>query len=255
MESLGVPEKDIFVYDLCVPISEENMRKRILYNIKFVDLFEPRILLEKLELRLGTKLQCADYKVKITMQNRIKDEKGKDIACYMPKLISQAQNIINMPIMTKHVFISSSGPLKNHFGTVRFSNFDSDPRVLHGKNIEQSVVDINANEHIKSKTRLIVVDALLGMYSRGEDNKIKKWKTFPCKNGISNSLFFSKDPIAKESITNDYIESERQMQGAEVISSQHLYYGMKKGLGLYERRDANGKYDAINYVERGNYKS
>jgi uncharacterized protein (DUF362 family) len=249
VEYVGVPEKNIYIYDLCRPIPYENMRSRIKYKVNYVEVFEPKSLVEKIKLHLGMGLHCADRSAPIKMSNKIIDKKGNAITCYIPKVITHAQHLINIPILTNHVFISASGPLKNHFGTVRFSNFDSGPRCLHGKSIEDTIVDINTNQHIKGKTRLIIVDALLGIYGRGKIEGIKKWQTFPCDNGIPNSLFFSQDPVATESVISDYIEAERKDYNFEFLSHNYLHFAAEKKLGIHEHRDINERYNQIKYLE------
>lgn len=249
VEYVGVPEGDIYIYDLCRPIPYENVRNRINYEVNFVDLFEPKTIIEKIKLRLGLGLQCSDYSAPVEMSNEIIDEKGRGVTCYMPKVLTQAEHLINIPIFTNHIFISSSGPLKNHFGTVRFSDYASGPGYLHGKGIEQSIVDINLNYHIINKTRLIIADGLIGIYGRGELNSIKKWNTFPSEDGIPNSLFFAKDPLAVESVVNDYIEEERRFHKFNILSHEHLHQGMEKGIGIHEHKNKAWNYEKIKYIE------
>jgi len=249
VENLGAKEQNIFIYELCRPIPKENIRDRIPYNVNYIDLFDPKTVLEKIELRMGTRLQCADRSAPVKMSNEIFDERGERITCYMPKVLTHAQHLINVPIMTNHIFISASGPLKNHFGTVRFSNNSYGPQPLHGSNIEQSIVDLNANEHIKNKTRLIVGDGLLGVYARGDLPGIRRWKTFPCDNGIPNSLFFSKDPVAIESVVNDHLLLERRSKDLMILSRKYIDFAKKRKLGVKETKKDDGNYKKLKYVQ------
>jgi len=252
VEFVGVPENDIFVYDLCQIITDDEVRNRINYSVNFVQRFKPVSALEKIIYRIKRRfflgLESPDASAPIHMREKVV-YKGNPVICYIPNVLTQAQHLINIPLMTNHIFVLASGPLKNHFGTVRFSNYQPFPSALHGKILEKSIVDLNLNPHIRDKTRLIVCDALFGVYCRGEGNVKKKWKTFPSENGMPNSLFLSRDPVALESVTSDYILKEREYNGYKIFSHEYLHDAMENGLGTHEHRDEEGKYKRINYKE------
>jgi hypothetical protein len=173
---------------------------------------------EKVGVRLGWYLSCADKKARINMRNRITDEKGEEVFCYIPRVVTEAKHLINACLLTNHVFLPVSGPLKNHFGTVRFSNYDQYPGRLHGDRMEEHIEDINLNEHIKNKTRLYVCDGLFGVFA-GEKKGIHKWKTFPCKNGTPNTLLFSFDPFAMEQKIAEIIIKERKHHNLKILKN------------------------------------
>jgi len=219
---LNVPKEDIYVYDLCKKIPRELVRDRIKYKVNYVERLDFNNLKDKFKTRLGLSLSCANKNEIIKMRNKIIDSKCKEIICYIPKLLTRVNHLINISLLTNHVFVLASGSLKNHFGTVRFSNLAQYPVCLHGSNIEEHIVDINLNPHIKDKTRLYICDGLFGVYVRGEKKKIHKWRTFPCKNGTPNSLFFSLDPLAMEKKIADAIIKERKFHRYKIFPDQYL---------------------------------
>lgn len=216
---VGVPESDIFVYDLCKVIPDELVKGRISYRVNYVGRRVLRSVRDRVLLRLRRGLEAPDKSATIRMTERIVDRKGEDVSCYVPKVLTQAHHLINIALLTNHIYILASGPLKNHFGTVRFSNLESYPVCLHGPALKGAVLDINRDPHICQKTRLIVVDALFGTYGRGEFSGIRKWKTFPCKNGAPNTLFLSRDPFAMESVVCEHVRRERQSRGLRILPS------------------------------------
>jgi hypothetical protein len=214
---LGVPEKDIYVYDLCKVIPHDLVRARIPHRVNYVGRQAIRSLKDKIRLRLRRGLEATDKSAPIKMTERIVDRNGKEITCYMPRVVTQSHHLINIALLTNHIYLLASGPLKNHFGTVRFSNLESYPVCLHGPVLKSAILDINRNPHIRDKTRLIIVDALFGVYGRGEFSGIRRWKTFPCENGTPNSVFLSRDPFAAEATVSEYVRKEREYQGLSIL--------------------------------------
>lgn len=219
---LNVPEDKIYVYDLCKKIPTELVRDRINYKVNYVERLDPSSFKDKVKLRLGLDMSCANKSEVIKMRNKVLDSSGNEITCYIPKVLTEVNHLINTSLLTNHIYMLASGPLKNHFGTVRFSNGAQYPGCLHGDKIEEHIVDINLNPHIKDKTRLYICDALFGVYARGEKKGIHKWKTFSCEKGTPNSLFFSKDPVAMEKKIADVIIKERKCQGYKILPHHYL---------------------------------
>ncbi len=83
--------------------------------------------------------------------------------------------------------------LKNHYGSI------SDPAVLH-ENLPTACAILNSHESIKDKTRLIVVDGLLG-----------SWKDcLSPPDFVRNSLIVSSDPVAADYVGTGIINEERE---------------------------------------------
>jgi uncharacterized protein (DUF362 family) len=217
VQYLSVPEKHIFVYDLCKKIPYELIRDRIRYKVNYVERFDFNRFEDKVRVRIGLGLANADKKAPIRMRNDIYDDDENALTVYMPKVVTRADHLINICLLTNHIFVPVSGPQKNHFGTVRFSSRAQYPGALHGYKIKEHIEDINLNEHIVKKTRLYVCDALLGVYARGERKGILKWETYPCNNGTPNTLLFSFDGISMEKVIEEIVMKERKYHNLRII--------------------------------------
>lgn len=248
IEVLGVPPKNIYIYD-CSRTIYKWFKDEIIYPVNYVygDIIA---FWDRVKAKLtGNPLAKADTNSPINMREQITDKSGNPITCYMPKVVTQAQHLINIPILKSHIFILTSNALKNHFGTVRFSDGILSPKHLHGKVLQKSIVDINLNRHIKNKTRLIIVDGLFGKsdWKKGKTGP-DKWSTFP--GGITpNSLFLSHDPVAVESVVSDYIRKEREYHNLEIFPHEYLHDAMENNLGIHEHAGPQMTYRNINYVQ------
>lgn len=234
IDSLGVRESDIYVYDLCKWIPESRIRDRIGYEINYVERRPGGTFAGTVLPRLGWGLESADKSAAVEMSSSVKDSVGDAVRCYMPKLLTRCEHLINIALMSSHPFLAISGPLKNHFGTVRFSNYDSYPGVLHGAALEPSIVDLNMNTHIRGKTRLVICDALLGQFARDEGGFAQEWKTFPSENGVPNSIFLAADAVAMESLLLYFVNLERRERGLAIRSHDYLHIADRRGLGIHE---------------------
>lgn len=243
--------QDIIVYDLTARINKELAQWLNGFKVKTV--FRPKYdgLLEKLYSRLHLAPQDQDTNAPIRMRSTITDDLGDMVTCYIPNVLTHADYLINLPVFKAHQFVLQSGALKNHFGTVRFSNHNAYPVVLHGGAIEKNIVDINSNEHITRKTSIIIADCLYGApcFTRGAHGRVPtRWRTLSTGPSPS-SLFISSDPVALESVLADYIIREQEAAGYSPYSHQYLHDAMELGLGVHEHRGQNGRYEAIDFQE------
>jgi hypothetical protein len=192
-----------------------------------------------------------DTRFPIALRRPVTLENGDPLICYMPKVLTNAHHLINLPVFKAHQFIVHSNALKNHFGTVRYSNHLQYPVLLHGNDIQSHIVDINAHPIIAGRTRLVIADALFGagLFTReGNDRIPMPWQTFP-GGATPNSLFFSQDPVAIESVVSDYIIAEQRRAGIAPFAETYLKDAAERGLGTYERRDSEGNYSSIVYSQ------
>lgn len=245
---VGADPVDIYVYDLCKVIPRDIVRKRIEHKVTYVELPDTDSIIGKILLRADYGPGSPDRDAPIKMRERITDERGEALTCYAPKLVTEAKHIINMPLLTNHIYVLNSGALKNHYGTVRFSNHNPYPVALHGEVIHRSIVDLNLNRHIKEKTRLIVADALFGVYDRGEGEGKRPWKTF--NNRFPESILLSRDPVAIDSVMASMVSRERTSSGLGVLSSEYLEDAMDNGLGVCELNHKNLDFRKIRYETR-----
>ncbi len=229
-----VPASDIYVYDLCKRIPQAMVKDRIGYQINYVERRQDGFMEGKIAPRLGWGLESADKSAAIEMSAFLQDAGGAPVACFIPKVLTRCKHLINIALLSNHPFLAISGPLKNHFGTVRFSNYQSYPVALHGEVLQKSIVDINMNPHIRRKTRLVMCDALFGQFGRGDTGFVERWETFPTDNGTPNSVFFAADPVALESVLLHLVNREREARGLLIRSHDYLHIAARKGLGIHE---------------------
>lgn len=206
-----------------------------------------RTMMDKIKLRMHYGPASADLRSEIAMRETIVDESGGHVRCYIPRVIADAQHIINMPLLTNHIYLVNSGALKNHFGTVRFSNYNAYPAVLHGPALNRSITDINANHHVRNKSRIIIADGIFGVFDRGEGAGKQPWMTLD--NDFPESIFLSKDPVAIDAVMAGIVAREREKRGLTVLSHEYLKDAADQGLGTSEFRKDPKALSRIRYEE------
>ena len=117
---------------------------------------------------------------------------GREMA--LSTIVTRCDHLINVPVLKTHSFDSAGVTLslKNHFGSI------SDPPALHD-NLPVACATLNSQKAIKDKTRLVVIDALFGCWSRLGDPP----------NFAPNSLIVTRDPVAADYIGAEMINEER----------------------------------------------
>jgi hypothetical protein len=127
----------------------------------------------------------------------------------LPTCVVEADYMINMPILKRHIFINGvtlAG--KNMYGTWieevwPIHDYHASGHRL-GKPAPQT--ELFAHEHIGGKTLLYIGD---GMYATPWDlTRIGKFQMYPFNNDWTNSLFFSQDPVAIDSVMYDFLHAE-----------------------------------------------
>jgi len=156
-----------------------------------------------------------------------------------------ADYLINMPIMKKHGMAGVTLAFKNHFGSLEHCDYVHWSISLSGGSYTSTyngLVDIYNNTHIKDKTVLTVGDALYGARINNYGEAPNPWPSFG--NHSPNSLFFSTDPVAIDSVMVDFLNEEG---GVPAHSDDYLALAAASGLGTYERWDASHQYHTIDY--------
>ena len=116
------------------------------------------------------------------------------------------------------------------------------------------LVDLNANPHIRDKTRLILGDGIYASRDR-HDSAPAPWTTFgnqaPC------SLFFASDPVSIDCVMHDLLKAERGA-AQPAASNAYLRLAEQAGMGMFEAGDpwqmpAGSGYGKIDYrkIEMG----
>lgn len=127
----------------------------------------------------------------------------------LPRCVAEADYVINMPLLKRHPInngVTLSG--KNLFGTwmepVEDIHEYHESGMIMGNPTPQ--VDLLAHESIGGKTLLYIGD---GTFATKKDHKtIEKFKMYPFNNDWTNSLFFSQDPVAIDSVMYDFLYAE-----------------------------------------------
>jgi uncharacterized protein (DUF362 family) len=135
---------------------------------------------------------------------------------FLSTILTRCDHLINVPVLKAHAIAVFTLSLKNHFGSL-----GSDPVLLHN-NINLAIPTLNNQEAIKSKTRLIVIDALFGCW-RGE---------ISAADFVGNSLIVSRDPVAADYIGGEMINEERVRLNLRPVSMNFmLNNAAEMGLG------------------------
>ncbi len=222
VDVMGIPVADIRVYDCSRPIHQQRVKDRVNYAVTYVE--------------SGDALAQADYDAPVTFRN-ISTQ-------YIPLVVSQSQHLINLPLFKDHFYVLATMCFKNHLGTSK-----PGPSSLHSS-IHTNLSDFYVNPHIRDKTRLVLGDALFGLWNGGPYGDPVQWDTFP--NGPTpNSLFLSFDPVAHESVMVDYLLAEQAHHGVGETSHDYLHEAMDyHNLGVHEHCNGLGNYTNIWYIER-----
>jgi len=151
----------------------------------------------------------------------------------------QSDYLVNMPLIKAHPFGLVTLGFKHHFGSVDRCNLIHDylPSGTAYTSDYSPLVDLMKNLHFGAKTVLTLGDGLFGHWKSVSGTPLR-WLTFG--NGAPNSLFFSADPVAADSVMADFIDFERQSQGYGSLAAKtrdYLRIARKECLGVFEQGD------------------
>jgi len=155
---------------------------------------------------------------------------------HLSRLLTMAHHLINVPVLKNHFEAGITFALKNHVGSVGkdikyrqtlFHHPIDEKNPIHkamgrGAPIAERIALINTAPDIKNKTRLIVGDALFGVYMRGPLGEPEF---------IYNGLIVGTDPVATDHQARMIIEAERKKRNLPLIPSLHIDQAIKLGLG------------------------
>ena len=133
---------------------------------------------------------------------------GTDFTRTMPTCVTEAKYLINMPLLKAHPIADVTLSGKNLFGTFIEPVVDVHPYLESGLVMGNPApqVDLLAFEQLGGKTLLYIGD---GLYATKIDHRtIDKFHMYPFNNDWTNSLFFSQDPVAIDSVMYDFLKTE-----------------------------------------------
>ena len=127
----------------------------------------------------------------------------------LPECVADADYLINMPLLKQHPInngVTLSG--KNLFGTFIEPVMDIHPYHESGQIVGNPApqTDLLAYEHLGQKTVLYIGD---GLYATLRDHRTITWfHMYPFNDDWTNSMFFSQDPVAIDSVMYDFLHTE-----------------------------------------------
>ncbi len=109
--------------------------------------------------------------------------------------------LINVPVLKDHGITGITGALKNHYGSI------DNPSRYHGNHgTHPGVAEINAIPVIREKQRLVLFDALLGVYNGGP-----RWpRQYVWPYG---GIFVGTDSVAMDAIALQILDEKRRSEG------------------------------------------
>jgi uncharacterized protein (DUF362 family) len=128
--------------------------------------------------------------------------------------------LINIPMLKTHAMAGISGSLKNYMGAI------NNPVEFHPEACK-SLGDLNSLEPLKTKTKLIIIDALRPLYDKGPgDSPHFRWDY--------NGIVVGSDPVAVDRVGMDIIlEKRNEVKGQPwLINPEPLYLKRAAELGV-----------------------
>jgi len=241
LKTIGVSESNIYVYDVSNGMHQSAMPDRLVNKIAAL---YPGVKYDAYASGCSAPLHLgysATEKIHFTVPA------GKPLISDRPlcNVLVDADYLINMPIMKKHGMAGVTLGFKNHFGSLEHCDYVHWTVTLYDDTYTKNysgLVDIYNNTHIKDKTVLTIGDALYGARITNMDEVPSRWPSFD--NHSPNSLFFSIDPVAIDSVMVDFLDAEG---GVRKGSDDYLALAAASGLGVFERWDASRHYHIIDY--------
>jgi len=142
-------------------------------------------------------------------------------------LTQECDHLINVPVLKDHSISGVTFSMKNHYGSV------DNPGSLHGNNCDPYIADLNNTAPIKEKTRLIVLDASVGVFDGGPGRPPQFFY---------NSLILGQDPVALDYHCLQIIDEERKNRGLQPVANvgrpaKHIQTAAELKLGTMDRNE------------------
>jgi len=262
---VGVDQKDITVYDASRKMGNW------FYNRVFYEYYPSINLVKEFpEVHFVDMSGLANGREKAeSSDTRIYFAEGECEYRTLPTCVVEADYLINMPILKRHPIqngVTLSG--KNFFGS-----WMEPVMPIHGYHKSGLVmgnaapqVDLLAHKDLGGKTLLFLGDGIFA--TKIDHSTIAKFEMYPFNNDWTNSLFFSQDPVAMDSVMYDFLHTEGTdpiegsqnylHQAAEPISNKYdpendgLF--LNTSLGVHEHWNktvdifSSNRYNSIDFV-------
>jgi len=125
---------------------------------------------------------------------------SRNLKTRLRRLYTEAATaVVNVSVLKTHYGEGISAALKNHLGSV------NNPSAYHGwepGRMPRSLPELNALEPLRTKTRLVVIDAVRPLYAGGPvDDPNYRWDF--------SGLIVSRDPVAADAVGIRVLEARR----------------------------------------------
>lgn len=139
-------------------------------------------------------------------------------------LSTKIDALVNVPILKDHGISGITAAFKNHYGSI------DNPGQQHQNHCHPYLADLNAVPAIRSKTRLIVCDAIRPLCNGGPGASPDYF--WEC-----NQLLLSRDPVALDALGLEIIDKRRTEIGIPKLADagrpvHHIARAIQLGLGV-----------------------
>jgi hypothetical protein len=207
VDVVGVSQDDITVYDASRPIANWFYNRVYYENYPSIQLTPEFPNINYVDNEGG-----ATGRQKVTASSeRIYFADGTGLYRTLPNCVVDAKYIINMPLLKRHPLNNGNGvtlSAKNMFGTwiepvTKVHSYHESGHII---NNPAPQTDLLSHKHIGAKTLLYIGDGTFGTVR--DHRQIDKFQMYPFNNDWTNSLFFSQDPVALDSVMYDFLYTE-----------------------------------------------
>ncbi len=193
LTAAGVPENNIIIYDIATQGMHGLVQAGYKYNksdvgVRSFGTFKSSVIKGGF---INEKASVPEEGWGPDWDNPV-DILGREMA--LNTILTRCDHLINVPVLKAHLWDHTAVTLslKNHFGSI------NDPPSLHA-NYAMACANLNNQNIIKGKTRLVVIDSLFGAWSS---------MMVPAQ-FAPNSLIVTRDPVAADYIGTEIINEER----------------------------------------------
>ena len=228
---IGISQEDITVYDASRPMANW------FYNRVYFETYPAIPLVPEFpDINYVDAEGGADGRQKVEASTeKIYFADGTGLYRTLPTCVVNSKYIINMPLLKRHPLNNGNGVTlsgKNMFGTwiepvAKIHSYHESGHIL-GNPTPQT--DLLSHAHIGGKTLLYIGD---GTYATLVDHStLGKFQMYPFNNDWTNSLFFSQDPVAIDSVMYDFLHSEGTNPSEG--SQNYLHQSAEPLTGIYD---------------------
>ena len=245
---VGVAQEDITIYDASRPIPNW------FYNRVYYQQYPAETLIEEFpDVHYVDSTGGAAGREKVVASS-VQMYFSEGTVRTLPTCVVEAKYHINMPLLKRHPVntgVTFSG--KNFFGSFIEPVADIHPYFegSYVMGVPAPQVDLLAYTNLGGKTLLYLGDGTFG--TKVDHKTIAKFLMYPFNDDWTNSLFFSQDPVAMDSVMYDFLltEGTNPCEGsqnylhqaavppANVYDPEHDGAYLSKSLGVHEHWDRN----------------